>query len=158
MSEPTREQPVMTPTVSTAPSSSRWSLSNIPSHVGPARTSTLVMTVLFLAIFALYLNVRPPATPAATTPAGTDTEQSIVPTTPDPAPTTETTVPAPAPGTTSPEEETTPTEEPTQAPTETTAPPATTTPAPQTTAPLPTSAPSPSTGSSSPTTTVSPPG
>jgi hypothetical protein len=128
MSEPTREQPVMTPTVSTAPSSSRWSLSNIPSHVGPARTSTVVMTVLFLAIFALYLNVRPPATPAATTPAGTDTEQSTVPTTPDPVPTTETT-----------------------------APPETTTPAPQTTAPLPTSAPSPSTGSSSPT-TASPPG
>jgi outer membrane biosynthesis protein TonB len=154
MSEPTREQPVMTPTVSTAPSSSRWSLSNIPSHVGPARTSTVVMTVLFLAIFALYLNVRPPATPAATTPAGTDTEQSTVPTTPDPVPTTETT--APAPETTSPEE-TTPPEEPTQEPTETTAPPETTTPAPQTTAPLPTSAPSPSTGSSSPT-TASPPG
>jgi len=66
----TAEQPVATPTVSTAPPPSRarrmWSA--IPSHVGPARTSTVVLAVLFLAIGALYLNVRP--APVAAVPSG----------------------------------------------------------------------------------------
>jgi hypothetical protein len=68
--EPTREQPAVTPTVSTDPPS-RWRRhwSVIPSHLGRARTSTLVLAVLFLAIGALYLNVRPapPGTPAGDT-------------------------------------------------------------------------------------------
>ena len=58
----TAERPVVeTPSVSTAPPPSRplgrWSA--IPSHLGRARTSTAVMAVLFLAIGALYFNVRP---------------------------------------------------------------------------------------------------
>jgi cytoskeletal protein RodZ len=152
-SEPTREQPAVVPTLSTAPSASRWRWSDIPSHVGPARTSTVVMAVLFVAIFALYLNVRPPLSPAVPTPAETESEQSIVPTTEAPAPPTETT----APEITTPEESTTPSAEPT--PTGETPVP---TPPAETTAPLPTSSSAPSTPTSStPTsspTTVGPPG
>ena len=147
MSEPTREQPKVEPTLSTAPSASRWRWSNIPSHVGPARTSTLALAVLWVAIFVLYLNVRPPVTPV---PAGTGTEQPAVPPAPTQAPTVpETTVPE----TTVPEEEEpTPTEEPleTTVPTETLPPE-------ETTAPVPTS-PSTQTSPSSSPTTVSPPG
>jgi hypothetical protein len=72
MSEPTAEQPSVAPTVSTAPAHSRWRVSKLPSHLGRARTSTLVLVVLFLAIGALYLNIRPP-TPGTTTTAGTGT-------------------------------------------------------------------------------------
>jgi hypothetical protein len=152
-SEPTREQPAVVPTLSTAPSASRWRWSDIPSHVGPARTSTVVMAVLFVAIFALYLNVRPPLSPAVPTPAETESEQSVVPTTEAPAPPTETTpTETTTPETTTPEEVTTPSAEPT--PTEevpdTSAPEEP--PAPITTPPA-----SPSTPTSSPT-TVSPPG
>ncbi|CAA9271514.1 MAG: hypothetical protein AVDCRST_MAG57-3220 [uncultured Blastococcus sp.] len=146
MSEPTREQPKVEPTLSTAPSASRWRWSNIPSHVGPARTSTLALAVLWVAIFVLYLNVRPPVTPV---PAGTGTEQPAVPPAPTQAPTVpETTVPE----TTVPEEEPTPTEEPleTTVPTETLPPE-------ETTAPVPTSPSTPTSRSSSPT-AVSPPG
>ena len=146
MSEPTREQPKVEPTLSTAPSASRWKWSNIPSHVGPARTSTLALAVLWVAIFVLYLNVRPPVTPV---PAGTGTEQPAVPPAPTQAPTVpETTVPE----TTVPEEEPTPTEEPleTTVPTETLPPE-------ETTAPVPTSPSTPTSRSSSPT-AVSPPG
>jgi hypothetical protein len=153
MSEPTSEQPAVVPTLSTAPSASRWRWSDIPSHVGPARTSTVVMAVLFVAIFALYLNVRPPLSPAVPTPAETESEQSVVPTTEAPAPPTETTpTETTTPETTTPEEVTTPSAEPT--PTEevpdTSAPEEP--PAPITTPPS-----SPSTPTSSPT-TVSPPG
>jgi outer membrane biosynthesis protein TonB len=91
----TVEQPVVeTPSVSTAPPPSRphrwWS--SIPSHLGKARTSTVIMSTLFLALGALYLNVRPdPVQPAGTTGS-----------------TVETTAPAPArtsapPATTAPE-------------------------------------------------------
>jgi cytoskeletal protein RodZ len=54
------------PSVSTAPAHSRWRA--IPTHLGRARTSTLVLSVLFVAIGGLYLNVRPET--VATTPAG----------------------------------------------------------------------------------------
>jgi hypothetical protein len=47
---------------------SRW-LAAIPRHVGRARTSTVVLSLLFLAIGALYLNVRP-TTAETTSPAG----------------------------------------------------------------------------------------
>jgi hypothetical protein len=59
MTEPTREQPSVTPTVTTAPARSRWHMSRIPPHLGPARTSTVVLAALFLAIGTLYLNIRP---------------------------------------------------------------------------------------------------
>ncbi|MCW2637436.1 MAG: putative polymerase sigma factor [Blastococcus sp.] len=97
------EQPVAAPTVSTAPSPSlahRW-WSAIPSHVGPARLSTVVLGLLFLAIGALYLQVRPdPVTPATaggggvvqtTAPARTsEAPRTAVPTPTEPLPTTAT--------------------------------------------------------------------
>jgi hypothetical protein len=97
----TVEQPVVeAPSVSTAPPPSlvhRW-WSSIPSHLGPARTSTAVLGVLFLLIGTLYLNVRPdpiaPVTPTggtvqSTTPARTTVAPTTaVPTTTEPVPTT----------------------------------------------------------------------
>ena len=102
MTEPTEEQPAVTPAVSTAPARSRWS--RIPHHLGRARTSTVVLAVLFLAIGTLYLNVRPDTTGTATT--GTSNEVPAQVTDPVPVPTT-TTTPEPT------VEEPTPTVEPT---------------------------------------------
>jgi hypothetical protein len=97
--DPTREQPVVEqPTVSTAPPPTparphRW-WSVIPHHLGRARTSTVVISLLFVALFVLYLNVRPdPEAGAGTTSGGTDVTE--------PAPTTGgTTTTPPAPTTT----------------------------------------------------------
>ncbi|MDP9461262.1 MAG: hypothetical protein M3Q22_13780, partial [Actinomycetota bacterium] len=76
MSEPTQEQPQVTATVSPAPPpKSRWDA--IPHHLGRARTSTVVLSVLFLAIGALWLNIRPD--PDAPPPAPVVVEQSVVP-------------------------------------------------------------------------------
>jgi cytoskeletal protein RodZ len=120
MSEPTQEQPAVTPEVTTAPAGSGWS--RIPDHLGRARTSTVVLAVLFLAIFALYLNIRPDTTGTST--AGTDGSTPAQTSTPAPAP-TPTPTPTPTPETTA---EPTPTEEaPTSAPTDTTIPDGTTT-------------------------------
>jgi hypothetical protein len=83
------------PSVSTAPAHSRWR--NLPSHLGRARTSTLVLGFLFLAIGALYLNVRPPPTVTAPAGGGSSVEQpveptaTVVPTTTTPAEPTTTT-------------------------------------------------------------------
>jgi len=119
MTEPgrhTAEQPVVTPSVSTDPVRGPWHVSRIPSHLGRARTSTLVLSLLFLAIGTLYLNIRPdPPVTAATTTSETGTEQpapapdttSAPETTPEPTTTAPETTSAP---TTSPE--TTPTDEP----------------------------------------------
>ena len=113
----TEERPAVTPEVTTAPAGSAWS--RIPDHLGRARTSTVILSVLFLAIGTLYLNIRPDTTGAATT--GTSNEAPVQTTTPLPT-TTTTTTPEPT------VEEPTPTEEPTttSAPTATTAPEATT--------------------------------
>ena len=135
MSEPTTpEQPAVAPTVSTAPARSRWS--KLPSHLGRARTSTLVLAVLFLAIGALWINIRPDEPSPAATISETGTEQEpvpVVPTTTAPETTAEPTTEAPetteAP-TTSAELSPT-TDEPTPTPTPTTT-------APRTTEPLPT--------------------
>ena len=84
------------PSVSTAPAHSRWRA--IPTHLGRARTSTLVLSVLFVAIGGLYLNVRPET--VATTPAGGESSEqqpatttTIAPTTTAPTTTTEPTEP-----------------------------------------------------------------
>lgn len=76
---PTPEQ-VATPTISTAPSggtaearhTSWWHWDALPHHLGRARTSTVILSLLFLAIFTLYLNVRPdaPDDPRRPSPAG----------------------------------------------------------------------------------------
>jgi hypothetical protein len=90
MTEPekhTAEESAVEPSVSTAPAGDGWR-SRIPAHLGRARTSTVVLSVLFLAIFALYLNIRPetPGTVATTT-SDTGTVQPV-PTTTAPAPET----------------------------------------------------------------------
>jgi cytoskeletal protein RodZ len=126
MSEPTAEQPVVTPEVTTAPAGGRWS--RIPHQLGRARTSTLVLGVLFLAIFALYLNIRPETTGTATTDTGNTAPVQA------PASTSESATPTTtAPETT--QEQPTTTEEPTttSAPTETSEPEGTT----ESTAPTP---------------------
>ncbi|TFV80125.1 hypothetical protein E4P40_18145 [Blastococcus sp. CT_GayMR20] len=94
MSGSTGEQPAVTPTVSTAPARSRWS--KLPAHLGRARTSTVVLGVLFLAIGTLWLNIRPETPDAGTTTSGVS-DQQPAPTTTPAAPTTaeETTTPAP---------------------------------------------------------------
>jgi cytoskeletal protein RodZ len=90
MTEPekrTAEQSVVEPSVSTAPARDGWR-SRIPAHLGRARTSTVVLSVLFLAIFALYLNIRPETTgTVATTTSDTGTVQPV----PTPTPPTTTT-------------------------------------------------------------------
>jgi hypothetical protein len=117
----TVEQPaVEQPSVRTAPAPSRiqrwWA--SVPSHVGPARTSTVVLAVLFLALGSLYLTVRPEPVPVVavqtTTPAGT-TARTTVPATSAPTTTTTSETSAPTTSTT-----TAPTSEPTpESPSET---------------------------------------
>jgi cytoskeletal protein RodZ len=120
--KPTAEESAVEPSVSTAPAGDGWR-SRIPAHLGRARTSTVVLSVLFLAIFALYLNIRPetPGTVATTT-SDTGTVQPV-PTTTAPAPET-TAEPTPTPTTTTPRTTSEPTTsaEPTttEGPTETT--------------------------------------
>ena len=89
------------PTVTTAPpprTARRWS--RIPSHVGPARMSTIVLAVLFVGIFVLYLFVRPPSTATAgttspTSGTGQTTNNAPAPTTtPPPTRTTTPTTPS----------------------------------------------------------------
>ena len=97
MTEPRAEQPQVTATVSPAAPRSRWGA--IPHHLGRARTSTVVLSLLFLAIGALWINIRPEPDPV---PAGTGSvvEQPVVPVVP--VPTTEAPTSEPAP-TTAPE-------------------------------------------------------
>jgi hypothetical protein len=101
------DQQMARPSVSTAPAPP-GRFSAIPSHLGRARTSTVVLGLLFVGIFALYLTIKPadPVTTSTTTTTETGTEQ--------PAP-----APAPAPTTTAPE---TPAEPTTSVPRTTTAP------------------------------------
>lgn len=120
--DPTREQPAVEPTVTTAPAPGappRW-WSAIPRHLGRARTSTVVLGLLFLAIGALYLNVKPdPVAPPTTRSDSEVTEPATTtppPTTTQPEPTTS----QPAPTTTV--DPTTTTETTTQVPTETSTP------------------------------------
>jgi hypothetical protein len=118
----TAEQPaVEQPSVRTAPPPSRiqrwWA--SVPPHIGPARTSTVVLAVLFLALGSLYLTVRPEPVPVVavqtTTPA-TTTARPVVPTTRTPTATTTraatstaepTTAPTSGPTTAAPSETTT---------------------------------------------------
>lgn len=160
--EPPAEQ-VATPTVSTAPTSgtadpphaSWWHWDALPHHLGRARTSTVILAVLFLAVFALYLNVRPDETGTRTTGGGSDVEapaNPLVPTEPttDPEPTEE-----PSP-TTEPEETGTPSEEsetPTTGSTPSTSSPGTTEPTTEPSDPTETSEPtSPTDGTTGPST------
>ena len=151
MTGPTQQQPAVTPTVTTAPARSRWRVSKLPPHLGPARTSTVILVVLFLSIGALYLYIRPETTgtavtsnqqPAATTAPAAPT--TAAPTTPAPettdseAPTTTTEFPTTESATPEPTDETTETpvpEEPTDTGFPTTTLPTGPEPAPDTTVP-----------------------
>jgi hypothetical protein len=144
VSEPTQEQPEVTPAVTTQPAGSGWS--RIPDHLGRARTSTVVLTVLFVAVFVLYLYIRP-ETPG-TVPAGTTSNPAPVSTT-APAPKTSATSTSVAPETTqsestqseSTQSESTARSTPTAGPTTSAVPTRTTPSAPETTtAPTPTGA------------------
>jgi hypothetical protein len=91
MSEPTREQPPVPPETTTT--RSPWHVSRIPAHLGRARTSTVVLGILFLAIFALYLQVKPDTTAAVT--SGTGNQVPASPIAPAPQTTAPTTTPEP---------------------------------------------------------------
>ena len=98
-------QPAAAPKVSTAPAAApehRW-WSSIPRHLGRARTSTVVLAVLFVGIFFLYLEVKPTTTAPA---SGTGSvQQPAAPTTTVPEPTEAPTTTEPVPTTTDPEDE-----------------------------------------------------
>jgi hypothetical protein len=138
------------PTVSTAPAAAPGSPADsasplprhgwwaaIPRRLGRARTSTVVLAVLFVAVFALWLNVKPPA-PGAPAPEETAVTEPTQPTGTTEPTQTEPSEPTEEPATTTQQPE--PTTRPTSpTPTEPSAPSPTTTTAPETTAPAPTS-------------------
>jgi hypothetical protein len=152
--EQTRAMPTApAPRVSTAPAEGarRW-WSAIPHHLGRARTSTVVLAALFVALGLLYLYVRPETPEAGTTGGQTGVPATVVPvvpaTTQPPQPAT--TAPTTTAPTTTPATTTTATEdEGTATPT---AEEETTTPAETSTAPTTTSRPPATTGSPAPTT------
>ncbi len=92
-------EPVRQVSVSTAPPPvpRRW-WSAVPHHLGRARTSTVVLALLFVGVYTLYIHVRPPD--AAVAPAQESTVQT--PVAPAPGETAEptTTAPTSAPTTT----------------------------------------------------------
>ena len=88
--EPTRQVSVST---APPPAPRRW-WSAVPHHLGRARTSTVVLALLFVGVYTLYLHVRPPDPVVA--PAQESTVQTPASPAPaDPAETTEPTTPAP---------------------------------------------------------------
>ncbi len=88
--EPTRQVSVST---APPPAPRRW-WSAVPHHLGRARTSTVVLALLFVGVYTLYLHVRPPD--PAVAPAQESTVQTPArPAPADPAETTEPTTPAP---------------------------------------------------------------
>ena len=84
--EPTRQVSVST---APPPAPRRW-WSAVPHHLGRARTSTVVLALLFVGVYTLYLHVRPPD--PAVAPAQESTVQT--PVTRAPAETAEPTPPA----------------------------------------------------------------
>ncbi len=97
--QPTVQQPAVEPSVATAPPPAqrhRW-WSAIPHHLGRARTSTVVLVLLFLSVGVLHLYVKPDAETPPTTPTGNTGVTEPAPTTvgPTTAPPEETTAPVP---------------------------------------------------------------
>ncbi|MGY2001323.1 hypothetical protein [Blastococcus sp. SYSU DS1024] len=141
------------PTVSTAPAAAPGSPADsaspaprhgwwaaIPRHLGRARTSTVVLAVLFVAVFVLWLNVKPPA-PGATPPAeDTSVTEPTDPTGTSEPTQTEETAPTEDPATTTQQSEPTtrPTSPTTTGPSSPDGGTDSTTSAPETTAPAPT--------------------
>ena len=101
MTTPREEQPQTrspgTPTISTAPPRSRWRFGGVPAHLGRARTSTVVLSLLFVLVALLWLDVRPD--PVQVTPSGGTTG---APAQEQPAPRTRTTAPTKEASTTAP--------------------------------------------------------
>ncbi len=77
-------EPVRQVSVSTAPPPvpRRW-WSAVPHHLGRARTSTVVLALLFVGVYTLYIHVRPPD------PVVAPTQESTVQTPAEPAETAE---------------------------------------------------------------------
>ncbi|HST96578.1 MAG TPA: hypothetical protein VLJ85_02970 [Geodermatophilus sp.] len=103
--EPTGELSVST---APPPAPRRW-WTAVPHHLGRARTSTVVLTLLFVGLYALYLNVRPPDPPAGA-PSGS-TVQTSAPAATGPAEPTESSAPTTTAPTTEPTTAPSPTEE-----------------------------------------------
>ena len=68
--QPTVQQPEVSADTTTGRRGSSGFRSRIPAHLGRARTSTVVLSLLFLAIGTLYLNIRPDPDRPATTEVG----------------------------------------------------------------------------------------
>ena len=108
------DEPTRRLSVSTAPpvAPRRW-WSAVPHHLGRARTSTVVLVLLFIGLYTLYLNVRPPDEVVGTVPdTGSTVQTPVIPVPVEPTETTEPTTTT-APTTTTP---TTPTSSPTLTP------------------------------------------
>ncbi len=103
--EPTRQLSVST---APPPALRRW-WSAVPHHLGRARTSTVVLALLFVGLYVLYLYVRPPDPPAGA-PSGS-TVQTSAPAATGPAEPTETSAPTTTAPTTEPTTAPSPTEE-----------------------------------------------
>jgi hypothetical protein len=116
------DEPTRARSVDAAPR--RW-WSSVPHHLGRARTSTVVLALLFVGLYVLWLYVRPPDLPTAPATGGTTVQTPATTSSAEPPATTEpittapsTTAPSPtsAVPTSSPGEET-PSETTTPAPT-----------------------------------------
>jgi hypothetical protein len=119
-----------------SPTPSVWHISRIPGHLGRARTSTVVLAVLFVAIFALYLYIRPD-TPGPVPTTGTGNQVPVATT----APAQRTAAPTTTAEPTQEQPSTTDTATPTDVPTDTSTaelPTTSTTPSPTSTLPTPT--------------------
>jgi hypothetical protein len=103
-------EPARAPSVSTAlPAAPRRWWSSVPHHLGRARTSTVVLALLFVGLYVLWLYVRPPDVPTAPATDGTTVQTPATTAPAEPPATTAPTTTAPAPTTS-------PTPEPTSLP------------------------------------------
>ncbi len=93
-------EPSGEPSVSTAPPAAprRW-WSSVPHHLGRARTSTVVLALLFVGLYVLWLYVRPPDVPTAPATDGTTVQTPAATAPAEPPATTGPTTTAPAPTT-----------------------------------------------------------
>ena len=93
-----------TPRVTTAPPRARWHLGRVPARLGRARTSTVVLAVVWLLVALLWLDVRPPSAqiaPTGDTTTGTAPRTTTAPARPSSsAPTTSPPTSTPVPRTT----------------------------------------------------------
>jgi cytoskeletal protein RodZ len=84
------------PRVTTAPPRSRWRFGRVPARLGRARTSTVVLAVVWLLVALLWLEVRPPSAQIAPTGTETGTSQPVRTTAPARTTTTTTTTGSPS--------------------------------------------------------------